>query len=53
MQSHTWRRQHEVLARGDKVWLTNEHQRSGLRDDGEAVLDRLIAMASGELESPQ
>ena len=42
----------ELLGPSCKVWLTNEHQHSGLRDDGEGVLDRLIAMASGELEVP-
>ena len=42
----------ELLGPSCKVWLTNEHQHSGLREDGEGVLDRLIAMASGELEMP-
>ena len=35
-----------------KIWLTNEHQHSGLRDDGEGVFERLLAMACGELEVP-
>ena len=42
----------ELLGPSCKIWIANEHQHSGLRDDGEGVLDRLIAMASGELEVP-
>ena len=34
------------------MWITNEHQHSGLRDDGEAILDRLIKMTTGELHLP-
>lgn len=32
-----------------KLWVTNEYEHNGLRADGEAVLDRLLKMARGEL----
>ncbi len=32
-----------------KLWITNEHEHNALRADGEAVLDRLIKMARGDL----
>lgn len=41
----------EVTARaihGMRVWVTNEYQHNGLRTDGAAILDRLIAMVRGE-----
>ena len=34
--------------RGSKYWLTNEFEHDGLREDGEKVLDRLLAMLKGE-----
>lgn len=34
--------------RGMRVWVTNEYQHNGLRTDGAAILDRLIAMVRGE-----
>ena len=37
------------LVRGLRPWITNEHEHDGLRASGEAVLDRLIAMARGRL----
>jgi hypothetical protein len=33
--------------RGMKVWLTNEYEHDGLRQDGEKILDRLLALARG------
>ena len=38
-----------AAVRGLRPWVTNAHQHSGLRDDGEAVLDRLLALARGEV----
>ena len=32
-----------------KLWVTNEHEHNGLRADGEAVVDRLLKMARGDL----
>lgn len=32
-----------------KLWVTSEYEHNGLRADGEAVLDRLLKMARGEL----
>lgn len=32
---------------GMKVWLTNEYEHDGLRQDGEKILDRLLALARG------
>jgi hypothetical protein len=34
---------------GIKLWITNQYQHSALRADGEALLDRLLAMLHGEL----
>lgn len=34
--------------RGCKYWLTNEYEHDGLRQDGEKVLDHLLAMLKGE-----
>jgi len=34
--------------RGCKYWLTNEYEHDGLRQDGEVVLDRLLAMLKGQ-----
>jgi pimeloyl-ACP methyl ester carboxylesterase len=42
----------KMLGPQAQAWVTNEHQHSGLRDDGEAILDRLIRMANGQLELP-
>lgn len=33
---------------GLRVWVTNQYQHNGLRTDGAAILDRLIAMVRGE-----
>jgi pimeloyl-ACP methyl ester carboxylesterase len=33
--------------RGLRPWITNEYEHSGLRNDGERVLDRLIDLVSG------
>ena len=38
--------------RGAKLWITNEFQHSGLRDQPEAVFKRLLAMAKGEVAIP-
>ena len=32
-----------------KLWITNEYEHNGLRADGEAVVDRLLKMARGEV----
>lgn len=37
-----------AAVRGARTWVTNEHQHSGLRDDGAAVLDRLLRLARGD-----
>ena len=34
---------------GIRVWMTNEFQHSGLRDDGAKVVERLLDMLSGNL----
>lgn len=36
------------LVKGARIWLTNAHDHSGLRMEGEKVLDRLLAMLHGE-----
>ena len=41
-----------LLGGKTQMWITNEHQHSGLRDDGETILDRLIKMTTGELHLP-
>jgi len=47
----------KVLRRGSamdqvKVWVTNEHQHSGLRDDGAGIVTKLAAMAKGAVHIP-
>mmetsp|Transcript_20092 Transcript_20092/g.28291 ORF Transcript_20092/g.28291 Transcript_20092/m.28291 type:complete len:406 (+) Transcript_20092:2-1219(+) len=37
-----------LLGDNCKIWITNEYQHSGLRDDGYNVLDKLLAMAANE-----
>mmetsp|Transcript_36477 Transcript_36477/g.67042 ORF Transcript_36477/g.67042 Transcript_36477/m.67042 type:complete len:654 (+) Transcript_36477:479-2440(+) len=37
---------------GVKVWVTNEHQHSGLRDDGAAIVCKLVSMAKGSIHVP-
>jgi hypothetical protein len=37
---------------GVKVWITNEYQHSGLRDDGANILSKLVSMAKGTLHVP-
>ena len=32
-----------------KLWVTNEYEHNGLRADGEAIVDRLLKMARGDL----
>lgn len=34
------------------VWITNEYQHSGLRDDGAAIFSKLLGMAKGEIGTP-
>ena len=34
------------------LWVTNEYQHSGLRDDGERVFTTLLAMTRGEATIP-
>uniref|UniRef100_A0A6U2G3X3 Uncharacterized protein n=2 Tax=Hemiselmis andersenii TaxID=464988 RepID=A0A6U2G3X3_HEMAN len=35
-----------------KIWVTNEYQHSGLRDDGYRILDRLLGMIRGTHQVP-
>lgn len=35
--------------KGLRMWMTNEFQHSGIRDDGAAVLERLLSMTRGNL----
>lgn len=35
--------------RGLKLWITNQYEHNALRADGEALLDRLLALLHGEL----
>lgn len=35
-----------------KIWVTNRYQHSGLREDGDKVLDTLLGMTRGEIELP-
>lgn len=37
---------------GVKVWITNEYQHSGLRDDGANILSRLVNMAKENVHLP-
>lgn len=37
---------------GVKVWVTNEYQHSGLRDDGANILCKLVSMAKGSIHVP-
>jgi len=37
---------------GVKVWVTNEYQHSGLRDDGAAIVCKLVSMAKGSIHVP-
>lgn len=47
----------KVTARGGplehcKVWMNNDYQHSGLRDDGATIFNKLLAMAKGEVCTP-
>lgn len=35
-----------------QVWITNEFQHSGIREDGFFILDRLLGMLRGEVNIP-
>jgi hypothetical protein len=35
-----------------KVWITNEYQHSGLRDDGAKIFTKLLGMARGSIRTP-
>lgn len=35
-----------------KVWVTNEYQHSGLRDDGAHIVSKLVQMAKGTINVP-
>jgi hypothetical protein len=35
-----------------KVWVTNDYQHSGLRDDGALIFNKLLGMAKGEIQTP-
>ena len=37
---------------GCKVWVTNEYQHSGLRDDGATIFSKLLGMARGSVGTP-
>lgn len=41
----------EPLENG-KVWVTNEYQHSGLRDDGAHIVSKLVQMAKGTINVP-
>eukprot|EP00472_Partenskyella_glossopodia_P013492 CAMPEP_0197539204 /NCGR_PEP_ID=MMETSP1318-20131121/61941_1 /TAXON_ID=552666 /ORGANISM="Partenskyella glossopodia, Strain RCC365" /LENGTH=347 /DNA_ID=CAMNT_0043097847 /DNA_START=132 /DNA_END=1175 /DNA_ORIENTATION=- len=41
-----------ILGDNCKLWITNEHQHSGLRDDGYHVLAKLLQMVRGEINVP-
>ena len=41
-----------LLGGKTQMWITNEHQHSGLRDDGERVFTTLLAMTRGEATIP-
>ena len=38
-----------ALVNGIRVWTTSEYMHSGLRDDGERIFQRLMAMVKGSL----
>jgi pimeloyl-ACP methyl ester carboxylesterase len=47
----------KVTARGGplekcKVWVTNDYQHSGLRDDGAMIFEKLYNMATGSIRTP-
>jgi len=47
----------KVTARGGplehaKVWITNDYQHSGLRDDGATIFTKLLGMAKGSVGTP-
>lgn len=42
----------KLLGPNCKVWVTNEFQHSGVRDDGRRVLDTLFKMLRGEVQIP-
>lgn len=35
-----------------KIWVTNRYQHSGLREDGDKILDSLLGMTREEIELP-
>lgn len=35
-----------------KVWVTNDYQHSGLRDDGATIFSKLLGMAKGSVNTP-
>ena len=35
-----------------KVWVTNDYQHSGLRDDGATIFTKLLGMAKGSINTP-
>lgn len=42
----------DLLGKNCRVWVTNEFQHSGIRDEGARVLGTLMAMAKGEKDIP-
>ena len=34
---------------GSRLWVTNEYEHNGLRQDGYRILDRLLSMLKGEI----
>jgi len=39
-----------AMLRSCRAWVSNEFQHSGLRDHGERVFERLVAISKGEVE---
>jgi hypothetical protein len=37
------------LIQGTRIWVTNEYDHSGLRMNGEVIVDRLLKMLHGEI----
>lgn len=35
-----------------KIYVTNEYQHSGIRDDGFEILDKLLGMLAGTVDVP-
>jgi len=42
----------EAPLRNCKVYITNEYQHSGLRDDGATIFSKILGMAKGTVRTP-